>query len=244
MSSTTHDDQLLAREAVVIGLPSVSMEEAIRFVGDMLVERGHATSDYVDGMLEREQKVSTFLGNGVAMPHGTFESKEAIQRTGIVVAQYPDGIDWGVGTANLVIGLAATGEEHVQILSHIAEVLQDEDLAAELGSTTDSAHLHATLNTPVDDDDEPEPLSAEITITGEAGLHARPASLIVEYAKAFDGEILISKDDRSAKANSIMSLLSLGAVSNDTVEIAVTGDDGAAALAEITRILTTPEAEL
>ena len=245
MSPTTQDDQLLAREAVVIGLPSVTMEEAITFVGNMLVERGHATSEYVDGMLEREQKVSTFLGNGVAMPHGTFESKEAIQRTGIVVAQYPEGIDWGVGTANLVIGLAATGEEHVQILSHIAEVLQDEDLAAELGSTTDSAHLHATLNTPVDDDDDEDTsVSAEVTITSEAGLHARPASLIVEYAKGFDGEILISKDGRSAKANSIMSLLSLGAVSNDTVEIEVDGENGEAALAEITRILTTPEAEL
>jgi phosphocarrier protein FPr len=244
VSPTTQDDQLLAREAVVIGLPSVSMEEAISFVGNMLVERGHATSDYVDGMLEREQKVSTFLGNGVAMPHGTFESKEAIQRTGIVVAQYPEGIDWGVGTAHLVIGLAATGEEHVQILSHIAEVLQDEDLAAELGSTTDSAHLHATLNTPVEDEDDDTSVSAEVTITSEAGLHARPASLIVEYAKGFDGEILISKDGRSAKANSIMSLLSLGAVSNDTVEIDVNGEDAEAALAEITRILTTPEAEL
>lgn len=219
------------------------MNEAISFVGNMLVERGHATSDYVDGMLEREQKVSTFLGNGVAMPHGTFESKEAIQRTGIVVAQYPEGIDWGVGTAHLVIGLAASGEEHVQILSHIAEVLQDEDLAAELGSTTDAAYLHATLNTPVEDD-EPDSVSAEVTITSEAGLHARPASLIVEYAKAYDGEILISKDGRSAKANSIMSLLSLGAVSNDTVSIDVTGEDGDAALAEVTRNLTTPEAEL
>ncbi len=219
------------------------MNEAISFVGNMLVERGHATSDYVDGMLEREQKVSTFLGNGVAMPHGTFESKEAIQRTGIVVAQYPEGIDWGVGTAHLVIGLAASGEEHVQILSHIAEVLQDEDLAAELGSTTDAAYLHATLNTPVEDD-EPDAVSAEVTITSEAGLHARPASLIVEYAKAYDGEILISKEGRSAKANSIMSLLSLGAVSNDTVSIDVTGEDGDAALAEVTRILTTPEAEL
>jgi phosphocarrier protein FPr len=193
-------------------------------------------------MLAREENVPTFLGNGVAMPHGTFESKEAILRTGIVVAQYPDGIDWaGYGTANLVIGLAAAGEEHVQILSHIAEVLQDEDLAEKLGSTTDASMLHATLNAPAASDDE---LTADVTIGSEAGLHARPATLIVEFAKGFDGEILISKDGRDAKANSIMSLLSLGAVSNDVVTVSVTGDDAEAGMAEVTRILTTPEAEL
>lgn len=241
MTQTT--TELLAREAVVIGLPSVSMNDAIRFVGELLVERGHATSAYVDGMLDREQKVSTFLGNGVAMPHGTHESKEVIQSTGIVVAQYPDGIEWGIGTARLVIGLAASGQEHVQILSHIAEVLQDEALAAELGTTTNAAHLHAMLNVPVEDD-EPVAVSTDVTILSEEGLHARPASLIVEFAKRFDGEILISKNGRSARATSIMSLLSLGAVPLDTVNISVEGAGGVAALAEITRILTTPEAEL
>ena len=66
----------LAREAVITGLPSVSKAEAIRYVGSLLVERGHVTDGYVDAMLEREETVSTFLGNGVAMPHGTFESRD------------------------------------------------------------------------------------------------------------------------------------------------------------------------
>ena len=115
----------LAREAVITGLPSVSKTEAIRYVGSLLVERGHVTEGYVDAMLQREETVSTFLGNGVAMPHGTFESRDWVHSTGIVVAQYPDGVDWGVGTAHLVIGLGAVGDDHVAVLSHIADVLQD-----------------------------------------------------------------------------------------------------------------------
>lgn len=245
---------MLAREAVVTGLPSVSKEEAIRYVGNLLVERGHVGQSYVDAMVEREDKVSTFLGNGVAMPHGTFESKEAIVRSGIVVAQFPDGVDWGVGTAHIVIGLGAVGDDHVAILSHMAEILQDEDQAKELWDTTDQEFLYNVLTTIPDEDDDDDdesvesgPIARSVTISGEGGLHARPASIIVEYAKGFDGTIVITKAEKTAKANSIMSVLALGAVANDTVEITVEGDDAAANAAaadEVERILTTPEEEL
>ncbi len=245
---------MLAREAVVTGLPSVSKEEAIRFVGNLLVERGHVGQSYVDAMVEREEKVSTFLGNGVAMPHGTFESKEAIVRSGIVVAQFPDGVDWGVGTAHIVIGLGAVGDDHVAILSHMAEILQDEEQAKALWDTSDQEFLYNVLTTIPDDDDDDDdddaaggPIARSVTISGEGGLHARPASIIVEYAKGFDGTIVITKDEKTAKANSIMSVLALGAVANDTVQITVEGDDAAANTAaadEIERILTTPEEEL
>lgn len=237
---------MLSREALVMGLPPTTMTEAIKFVGAMLVERGHIEASYVDGMLLREETVSTFLGNGVAMPHGTFESRDAVLRTGIVVAQYPEGVDWVSGTAHLVIGLAAVGDDHVNILSHIAEVLQDEDTAEELWTTTDLDYLYRTL-TEAPSDDEDGPLDRTITISGEGGLHARPASLIVEFAKAFDGKITISKGEKTAKANSIMSVLSLGAVANDDVVVSVDGSDADAASAaadEIERILTTPESEL
>ncbi len=236
--------ELLSREAVVTGLPSVSKTEAIQFVGAMLVERGHIAEPYVAAMLEREETVTTFLGNGVAMPHGTFESRDEIQSTGIVVAQYPDGIDWGVGTAHLVIGLAAVGDDHVAILSHMAEVLQDEDVATELWTTTDQEHLYKTLTTAGTDEDDDESVTRSVVISGEGGLHARPASFVVEYAKSFDGTITITKDGKTAKATSIMSVLSLGAVANDEVEIAVEGADAETAADEIERILTTPEGEL
>jgi len=244
------DAPLLAREAVIVGLPSVSKQEAIEYVGSLLVERGHIDAPYVAAMLEREETVSTFLGNGVAMPHGTFESRDAVLNTGIVVAQYPEGIDWGVGTAHLVIGLAAVGDDHVNVLSHIAEVLQDEETAEQLWTTTEHDLLYRVLTGSAEGDVGEEvsgPVERSITISGEGGLHARPASMIVEFAKSFDGKITITKDGKTAKATSIMSVLALGAVAGDTVDVAVDGDDPAAVSAaadEVERILTTPESEL
>ncbi len=250
------DASVLKRESVITGLPSVPKDDAIRHVGNMLVELGCVEQSYVDAMVERDANVSTFLGNGVAMPHGTFESKEAVMKTGIVVAQYPEGVDWGVGTAHIVIGLGAVGDDHVEILSHMAEILQDEEQAEKLWDTTDTDFLHTVLTTAVDDEDEDDdddeaagdgPVVRTVTISGEGGLHARPASIIVEYAKTFGGQIVIAKDDKTAKANSIMSVLALGAVANDEVVITVEGDDAAAnaaAAAEVERILTTPESEL
>jgi len=243
----------LAREAVITGLPSVTKTQAIEYVGSLLVERGHVGDDYVAAMLEREETVSTFLGNGVAMPHGTFESRDSVKSTGIVVAQYPEGVDWGVGTAHLVIGLGAVGDDHVNVLSHIAEVLQDEEVAEELWTTENAEHLFSVLSAGGDGEDADEierangPVERTITISGEGGLHARPASLIVEYAKGFDGKITISKGEKMAKGTSIMSVLALGAVADDVVEVVVDGPDSGSAQAaadEVERILTTPESEL
>jgi len=241
---TATQEITLSREAMIIGLPSVEKAEAIQYVGNLLAENGHVDASYVDAMLEREETVSTYLGNGVAMPHGTFESRDVVHSTGIVVAQYPDGIDWGVGTAHLVIGLAALGDDHVQVLSHIAEALQDEDVAEQLWTTTDTEFLYQVLTSSGEDEG---PIERSVTISGEGGLHARPASLIVEFAKSYDGKITIAKDGKTAKATSIMSVLALGAVANDVVDVHVEGDDAQAAedaAAEIQRILTTPESEL
>ncbi len=238
-------EEILGRESVVVGLDSISRDEAIDLVGGMLVARGVVTEDYVAGMHQREATVSTFLGNGVAMPHGTFETKSAVMGTGIVVAQFPDGIAWGdSGTVHLVIGLAATGEDHVTILSQMAEVLQDEELCEELWTTTDGDRLHAVLNeTPSDDDDEDEgPSDRSITIANDAGLHARPATQIVELVKGFDGAVTVSKGDKTVKAGSIMGVLSLGAVNGDEVTFSVDGGSGTADLLDqIEAILTTEE---
>ena len=204
-----------------------------------------SSADYVDGMKLREETVSTYLGNGVAMPHGTFEAKDAVTGTGIVVAQYPDGIDWGAGTAHLVIGLAAIGDDHVHVLSQMAEVLQDEDLCQELWITKDSDLLFNTLTGSLSNGDgQAETPEAEVVITNPAGLHARPATLIVALAKKSGAAITISKGSKVAKAGSIMSVLALGATSGDTVAVSATADDPAVAseaVKDIVDILTAVE---
>lgn len=137
-----------------VGCTADSMEEAIEFVGRHLVEHGKVTEAYIAGMQKRETVVSTYLGNNVALPHGVLESKEHIIKTGLVVAQYPDGVDWKQGTARLVVGLAAVGEDHVAVLSQLAEVLQDEELCEVLSTTQDAALIHEHLTAVGEEEEE------------------------------------------------------------------------------------------
>ena len=93
-------------------------------------------------MLAREETMSTYLGNGVAIPHGQYENRGDVNQTGISVVQVPDGVEWDDGDkVYLVIGIAALGDEHMDVLSNLAEVIEDEDLTAELVQTTDSSLL-------------------------------------------------------------------------------------------------------
>ncbi len=132
------NSDILSLEDVRVGQEPASQAEAIEAAGAMLVARGLVGPDYVAAMHKREESFSTYLGNGVALPHGTFEVKDSVQGTGIVVLQYPDGVKWGAeGEAHLVIGLAAEGEDHIGILSELAEVLQDEELCEQLWTTDD-----------------------------------------------------------------------------------------------------------
>ncbi len=234
----------LGRDAIYLGRTESTMHEAIEFVGNQLVARGVVDESYIDGMKQREESVLTYLGNGVALPHGTFESKDAIRGTALIVAQYPDGVDWGGNQAHLVIGLAAVGDDHVKVLSQIAEVLQDDDVCRELWTTDDADHVFDVLagdGFAVDDDDEDEETSIEVTILNPAGLHARPATLLVESAKGFEADVSIAKNGKTANAKSIMSVLALGAVTGDVVVVSATGRDADQAVEEVKKIMVNTE---
>lgn len=137
---------VLDPEFIRLGCASVDRDTAITTAGEMLVERGVATDAYIEAMHEREKTVSTYLGNGVALPHGTFEAKGEVLGSGIVVFQYPDGVEWPNGTAHLVIGLAAQGDDHVEVLSQLAEILQDMVMAKTLWTADDPAFVFETLS--------------------------------------------------------------------------------------------------
>lgn len=105
-------------------------EDAINFIGEQLVNLGYVSEEYVEGMHAREKLVSTYLGESIAVPHGTIEAKEFIKHTGILFCQFPNGIKWGddeEDIANIVIGIAAQGDNHIQILSSITNALDDEN---------------------------------------------------------------------------------------------------------------------
>jgi mannitol/fructose-specific phosphotransferase system IIA component len=131
---------VLTPESVRLGARAASKVDAIRQSGDMLVKAGYATPSYVDGMLAREKVISTYLGNGIAIPHGQPEDLASVYHTGVSVLQLPDGVEWEPGKkAYLVIGLAApsTSHEHVGVLANLVEVLQDPEATRRLVHTTD-----------------------------------------------------------------------------------------------------------
>ena len=144
---------ILRKENVVLDAQASDKMEAIRMSGEILVEAGYVAPAYIDGMLGREQTMSTYIGNGVAIPHGEFEDRELIHSTGLSVLQFPDGMAWGEDeTAYLVIGIAATKDEHLVVLSNLAEVLEDPESANELAHTDDPMVIIERLTRPTEDD--------------------------------------------------------------------------------------------
>ncbi len=124
---------VLTKETVQLKAQATDKADAIRQSGEFLVKAGCVPPSYVDGMLAREQVLSTYLGNGIAIPHGQFEDLETVYRSGVSVLQLPEGVEWEPGEkAHLVIGLAATSEEHVGVLANLVEVLQDPDATRQL----------------------------------------------------------------------------------------------------------------
>ena len=130
----------LKPEQIFLGLEATDKFDAIRFAGEQLVKAGFVQPSYVDAMFEREKLVSTYLGEGVAVPHGTIEAKDAVLKTGVVVCQYPAGVrftDDEDGVAKLVIGIAARNNEHIQVVSAITNALDSEEAIELLSSTND-----------------------------------------------------------------------------------------------------------
>lgn len=129
---------ILSKERISLQENAYDKADAIRKAGELLVKSGCVLPEYVDGMLKREESMSTSLGNGVAIPHGVYENRDHILQTGISVLQLTDGVDWEDGEKIfMVIGIAATGDEHVGVLSNLAEVIDDDEALAELLKTTD-----------------------------------------------------------------------------------------------------------
>ena len=136
---------VLRRENIVLGLSTVTRDQAVTRAGELLVKSGYVSPDYIPAMLEREKVVSTYIGNGVAIPHGVGAAKAAIKTSGIVVTQYPDGVDFDGERAYLVIGIAGAGDEHLQILSRIADALEDEATVMRLARTRDADEIYRTF---------------------------------------------------------------------------------------------------
>jgi mannitol/fructose-specific phosphotransferase system IIA component len=132
---------ILSKDRISLQASATDKADAIRKAGELLVSSNCVLPEYIDGMLAREQSMSTSLGNGVAIPHGIYENREHILQTGISVLQLTEGIVWDEEDESqkvfLVIGIAASSDDHVGVLSNLAEVVDDEESLAELLKTDD-----------------------------------------------------------------------------------------------------------
>ena len=146
---------LLAPGAIRLAERAADKTEAIRLCGQALVDCGAVDEAYVPAMLEREESISTYIGEGVAIPHATLAGKESVRRDALCFLRFPDGVDWDGSLVTVCIGIAAKGDGHVEILSELAQILLDPDRAEALrGAVT--AETVLTMLTPAPDD-SPEP---------------------------------------------------------------------------------------
>jgi PTS system mannitol-specific IIA component/phosphocarrier protein FPr len=162
---------VLTTEAVRLGQRASDKLDALRQSGAVLTAVGAVEPGYVDAMLEREELVSTFMGEGVAIPHGTNEARALVNRTALGFLQFPDGVDWGDGAVvQVCIPIAAAGGEHLALLSALANVLIDPEKAEALRTATGADEVLAILGSAFDDDDvadgegpgeQPEPVATE-----------------------------------------------------------------------------------
>jgi len=229
----------LGPEDIRLGSSARDRDEALTLVGQAMVECGFIEPAYLDAMRGREKLGSTFLGNGIAIPHGLPEARGQVLRTGIVVVQFPQGVPWGDrGPVHLAVGIAAKSDEHVQVLANLTGVLGEPAIAAKLAVTRDREEIADYLN-----GRKAVTLTAEeVSIRGSTvtvvapsphGLHARPSTLLAETAKRFKSEVAIRAGDKTANAKSIVSLLHLGASGGTELTVSADGPDAAEALSAI-----------
>ncbi|GGP07069.1 PTS sugar transporter subunit IIA [Oceanobacillus neutriphilus] len=139
--------EILSTENIELGVQVSSKEEAVRYAGSILLNNGYVKENYIDKMLEREEIATTFMGNSLAIPHGTEDAKKEVLATGLSVVTVPDGVDFGDGNiVKLLIGIAGKGDEHLEILSQIAIICSEEENVEKLIQASSKEEIISLLN--------------------------------------------------------------------------------------------------
>ena len=139
-------NDVLSRESIVLGGQARDRDAAITEAGRLLVASGAVDEAYVEAMHERETSVSTHMGNGLAIPHGTNEAKGSIHRSALSFVRYDGGIDWNGKQAEFVVGIAGAGDDHLALLRSLATVFADESQVARLRAATSADEVLAVLD--------------------------------------------------------------------------------------------------
>ncbi len=242
----------LGPENVRIAAHAMDKADAIHQAGAILVEGGYIHPGYIYSMMKREQVSATYLGNGIAIPHGLPQDRQLIQHTGLSVLQVPHGVEWSPGeVVYLVVAIAARSDEHIGILSKLTDVLEDEATVMRLARTrrvedivaaldpSRPGRCHADAHAGSRARRNPHPIPnaimgagyrADVEVTGGTGLHARPASVFVGLAKEFRSDVRVYHDGKTANGKSMVSMLRLGVERGGVITITADGPDAAKAI--------------
>jgi phosphoenolpyruvate-protein phosphotransferase len=242
----------LGPENVRIAAHAMDRADAIHQAGAILVEGGYIHPGYIYSMMKREQVSATYLGNGIAIPHGLPQDRQLIQHTGLSVLQVPHGVEWSPGeVVYLVVAIAARSDEHIGILSKLTDVLADEAVVSRLARTRRVEDIVAAFDPSRQPDVTPTTMQApapaaiptlipntimgagyrvDVEVTGGTGLHARPASVFVSLAKEFRSDIRVYHDGKTANGKSMVSMLRLGVERGGVITTTADGPDAAKAI--------------
>jgi len=137
--------EIVTRDLIIASGTATTRDDAIREAGNLLVKADAVTAAYVDAMAEREESISTYMGNYLAIPHGTNEAKEAIRHSAVSLVRYANPIDWDGNEVRIVVGIAGVDDQHLGILSKIALIFSDEDEARKMTQATTVDELYQLL---------------------------------------------------------------------------------------------------
>lgn len=141
---------ILDNHSIVLFATAVDRADAIRQVGALFLASGAAEPGYIDAMLEREAAVSTYVGEGIAFPHGTIAGKALVKRDALAVVTFAGGVDWGEGNrVEVCIGIAAEGRGYIPLLAQLATLLLAPGRPELVRTATTSAEVYAVLSEPV-----------------------------------------------------------------------------------------------
>lgn len=237
------DTLTVSSEQILLNAQVKTKEDVLGIISQNLSSLGLVSGDYLDALLGREEKVSTYLINGVAIPHGVNEAKDQVIKTGVFIVQAPQGVVWNDkgDMVRLIVGIAAKGKDHLKLLERLTNVVMDETLAEQLAKTTDKTDILNALN----EADQPHAeqlddyaVTIEAKVVDAQGMHARPASLISEEAAKFSGtDIRIRNDQKTANPKSMATLLTMGATFGDILIISAQGPEAEKAVGVLAEMI-------
>ena len=143
-----NQNEVLIKESILTQQSFLSKEEATIMSGEILLKNGYVEKEYIDSMLEKleTQSFATYIGNGVAIPHGMAEGSKYVKHTGISVIQVPEGVLWNEEMAYVIVGIAANSDDHMEVLSALADAIEEEDDAKKLWKETSSEKIFNLLS--------------------------------------------------------------------------------------------------